>query len=339
MSFASASCTPLRTPGSPLEAHSAAFESPQLLLGNEASANRTPLRTPASPLAAQRSPFGSPVHLASTSKLDSLLSPSRVPSAPKFPNHTDMMADTALNWSPFPEALLDLTNSTSPFAPTDAPQDVTLEHLQELLEVLRDPEDPSPLTGSFLNPSASSSSQLLPLPQDTPTCTGAAMSLQSNLLDEWLLDPRSSSTFTFSPVPACLSQVCIRSCVSVCICSVLWCRVIFSMHKSVLCVILLLTIAVMLPLHNTGWNAICCSTFVGLYHVRKHHLQCIDLQNTFLLGSWLPGCLPVCDSLSKSWQPSFSCVFMSPLGLVHNVAVLARAHTASGGTTSTWILF
>lgn len=162
-------------------------------------------------------------------ELDYLLSPSAATS-PNVP------AVTALNLSPFPEALMDLTKQfsspSSPLVPTAASQDETLEHLQELL---RGPEVPSPLTGSLLMSSPTSASQLLaPLPQITPKCTDAAVSLESKLLYDWLRDPDSVSTPSCTPTLAhgFLSQVTtIPSCVSICNCSVLCWMVICSMHK------------------------------------------------------------------------------------------------------------
>ena len=165
-------------------------------------------------------------------ELDSLLSPVKTPPACTSPNHTAMMSDTALDWS-FPEALLDLTNTMSPVGPGEALQDVTLENLQELLNILRGPEGPSPLRGSLLKPSLSSISQPRRLPQGTPTGTEAAMSLESKLLGDCLLypsgvfDPSSTPTPIFSPTPpkAYLSPVkalvLARSYVSVCNCNVL----------------------------------------------------------------------------------------------------------------------
>lgn len=125
----------------------------------------------ASPQAVAPTPKGqaasrSQVYLSDTDEeLDCLLFPSKTTLAPHSADHAGVMAGTAFDWSPFPEALLDLTDSRSPFGPTEASQDVTLEHLQELLDVLRGPEIPSPLTG-FLNPLPSSASQLL-----APSCT------------------------------------------------------------------------------------------------------------------------------------------------------------------------
>ena len=65
-------------------------------------------------------------------------------------------------------------------------------------------------------------------------------------------------------------------------------------------------IAVMLLLHQTGWNTILCCTCGGSYHVQS---------STYSVLTWLLGCLPVCESFSRSWQPSFSCVLTSPLRL------------------------